>query len=84
MIDSEQFHDLSPASQMAILKEHWSKLDNPTLFDLIARMADEFAKGSPNKAGWHAMNIVDQCGIRIARPKSLICSCGKKHSTFGF
>lgn len=77
MLDITQ---LSPAAAMAVLKDHWSELSDVDLFALVKQAAVEFAKGSPDGEAFHVVNILDQIGIKIARPYQIRCSCGKAHN----
>lgn len=70
---------LSPAAAMAVLKDHWQELSDVDLFDMIKRVAVEFAKGSPDGEAFHTIFIMTQLGLKIARPHQVLCpKCGKK------
>ena len=77
MLDITQ---LSPAACLAVLKDHWQELSDVDLFALVKQVAVEFAKGSPDGEAFHVVNVLDQLGIKIARPYQFKCKCGTTHS----
>lgn len=78
---------LSPAARLALLKEtvnehagqitQWRLFDDQELLRIIGRMSDEFAYEGPETSGWYFAWILDQLGVRLARPYSTKCRCGK-------
>jgi len=70
---------LSPAATLVVLKENWRKLSDVDLLDTIKRVAVEFAKGSPDGEAFHTIFIMNQLGLKIARPHQVMCpECGEK------